>query len=220
MNRHETFADRTAAEEPGLIGSILRALRNHPIAQEVIANELADREDRRLAIVDQILAAREQSEKTIPKLRQEAQAAQRELAEIEPRYEAIVRKWQAARDSHGLAQHNVRWEEERLLTQVEQLADPEIDHTIAELQNRLAKHFEEQVTISDVRTRKTWGSDVVDYITTTGPSHNRRRIYLLAAIQQAIDLKRELDQSGVRERLAKLIENIPQLKAEIVKAGE
>jgi hypothetical protein len=224
MNLFSRIPDDQAAETtPGVLAALLKLLRGHPLLQEAIAYDLADRAEKRAAIADQIFDARAKNKKRFAVMDREAEEARRELAAIEPTYEATVKKWSHARDRVAIAKNEATWAEEGLLTKAESLADPIIDETVASLRAMLAKHFEEGLTkgqghhsylesesVDAVRgiRKSTFRSNLA--------SREARRKALLEAIETATAMKRDIEHTDIRERLAKLVESIPVVTMDVV----
>lgn len=183
--------------------------------------EAAERRDAtRRSLGAELAALEAKRDAELPSLAATEAKAKKRLESVTPGYQQAVADFDRAQAIHSRRAHDFAYQREMLVRRIEAAADPIIDEFMRDMAGLLEANRLTQVE-TDIRTigydiaktksiREEW-SNV--------PSLNARRIAILAARNEAEGMKGEPDQSKVRERLAALVEALPD-NAVLVKVDQ
>jgi hypothetical protein len=216
MINHGLFGNRDVkpAAEDGLLASIMRVINGNPEMKRILDEDerLVTQADRRVAIVEELRELKASSERRLQVLATKEAAALKELQAIEPRYEAIAVAWRNAKHALDADRYETRISEGRLLDELTENADPIIDQTLATVQQLWGDyHFNRAKygVSSSLENRLIGDRRQETIIKTNGPSLDRWRNAVLAALRDLPSLKRDPDQSNIPERCAAILAGIP-----------
>ncbi|MES0076951.1 hypothetical protein [Mesorhizobium sp. M0058] len=213
MNKENKFSSHFhRITDPQLLSNMLGLLRDHPVLREAAAISDAELADRRRAVGEKIDALQKALDAKAPALRDAAVRAEREVLDIEPRYEAAVVRLRRANSALNVLSYETTVQIDRLRGEIEATADPIIDETIWEL-NRL---FQENLRVQPMIAGHVYGRDfdrtgarTIVGVRHTRPSLVARSEAILAAREACLALKREVQVEDLPGRLAKLIAELP-----------
>ena len=198
--------------DPQLLSNMLGLLRDHPVLKEAAAISDAELADRRRALGDQIDELQKSLDAKAPALRDAAARAEREVLDLEPKYEAAVVRLRRANSVLNVLSYETTVQIDRLRGELEVTADPTIDEAIRELRDL----FQENLRVQPMIAGHIYGRDfdragarTIVGIRHTRPSLVARSEAIRAAIQACLELKREVQVDDLPGRLAKLIVDLP-----------
>ncbi|RWE07679.1 MAG: hypothetical protein EOS23_26520 [Mesorhizobium sp.] len=213
MNKQNSFSSHFhRITDPQLLSNMLGLLRDHPVLREAAAISDAERADRRRAWGDQIDALQKALDAKAPAMRAAAASAEREVLELEPKYEAAVVRLRRANSALGVLTHETSVQIDRLRGELEVTADPLIDETMRELRDLFQENLRTQPVTAGYTFGRDWdrtGARTVLGVRHSRPSLVARGQAILGAIETCIALKREVEVDDLPGQLAKLISDLP-----------
>jgi hypothetical protein len=151
-----------------------------------------------------------QRDAELPGLAAAEERARRHLESLTPAYQEAMRAYAAAQGEHTRRAHDFAYARERQVRRVYAAAEPVIQETRTALTELMQATIatmaesEERNALYDERQGR-W----VHQIWSNAPSIDRRRTAILALFHDIEGMKAEPDQGDIRERLARLVEALP-----------
>ena len=210
MEQAAVQAASPARMTPSRLIAWVRGILTAPPVPETPAEAGERRRATRAGAGEQIARSRATADAELPKLAAEEERSRRHLEKLTPAYQEATRAYDRARMAHARRAADLDYEQVLATRQIESCAEPVIDEFATGLMDLHAAtlktpveehernplwHPEEQKQVFE-----TWGNR---------PAILARAAAVMDAYRTAIAMKADANQDDVRERLAALVENLP-----------
>ncbi|KQT59980.1 hypothetical protein ASG52_19840 [Methylobacterium sp. Leaf456] len=180
-------------------------------APETTEQAAERRRSQRSAAGAEIARIEAERDAELPRLAAAEERARKHLEKLTPGYQQAVADFDRAQAVHSRRAHDFAYARELAGRRIVANADPVIDEFRQDLFALLEANRLTPID-RDIRRTDRWDVKAQKYDCeewSNVPAMNARRIAILDAINEAEGMKGEPDQTGIRDRLVKLVEALP-----------